>query len=115
MKPKLKVGDSLLFVRLRYLRQGGPDVYDVTVTKIGRRWVYLSNDYRIDAETWAADAGEYISPGTCHTSREAYEAALQAEAEWELLKRCVAGHAPEMSAEAIRAMRETIEAAKWGK
>lgn len=77
----MKPGDKLYFVSShRHVPSG-----DVTVTKVGRKWVYLSNGERINPETLWADGKGYGSPGRCHASKEAHDAAVSLEKAWSSL------------------------------
>jgi hypothetical protein len=58
----------------------------VTITKVGRKWLQLSNGFRVDAQTLIADGGKYSSPGTCYKDRAAREAVVAAEAAWSSLR-----------------------------
>lgn len=66
----LTVGQKLWFVPADWYRkrQG----YEVTVLKIGRKWVQISHHLRIDIKTMWVDGKGYASPGRCWLS----------EAEW---------------------------------
>jgi hypothetical protein len=83
---QLKVGDKLWFVSSR---RNGLD-REVVVMKVGRKWAYLSGRDRIDLESWGMDGGEYISPGRCYESKDAYESSKALWEEWSLFKRKVA-------------------------
>ncbi len=58
----------------------------VTITKVGRKWLQLSNGFRVDAGTLIADGGKYSSPGTCYKDRAAREAVVAAETAWSSLR-----------------------------
>jgi hypothetical protein len=58
----------------------------VTITKVGRKWLELSNGCRVDAATLIADAGKYSSPGQCYRDRAAREEVVEAEAAWSSLR-----------------------------
>ena len=48
----------------------------VVVTKIGRKWATVGEGWaamRISLDTWTADGGQYLSPGSCYESLQAYE------------------------------------------
>lgn len=63
----------------------------VTVTKVGRKWATLSNGCRIDIGTLVADGGQYMSPGMCYDSQQAYEQAIALIVEWQKLTRDLSG------------------------
>ena len=84
-----KVGQELFWVdRMRKINRA------VTVEKIGRKWVYLSNHHRIDHETMEADSGGYSSPGKCYLSEQAYLNWLFIINEWSELKKEFIGFYP---------------------
>ena len=66
----------------------------VKITKIGRRWLELSNTYRVDALTLVADGGKYSPPGRCFLNREAREAERARDAAWMLLRNKMSHRAP---------------------
>lgn len=86
---KYVVGQKLVFVRWDRFRVEEPQLIDVTVTKIGRRWITLSNRMRFDAETrWVDSEGIGTSPGRVYDSREAYAEAKDLGDQWDrLMKR----------------------------
>ena len=88
----MKVGDKLWWGSIGNSR-GTP--YEVTVTKVGRLWVYLSNDYRIDTQTLQGDGNGYSSPGCCWLSKEAYDDEVEARRVLSLIRDAVGyGKAP---------------------
>jgi hypothetical protein len=74
----MKVGDQLWYVPAK--RHGDPSY--VTVDKVGRKWLSLSNMERVDAESLIADGKGYNSPGAAYHSREAWEMANQLRDAW---------------------------------
>lgn len=85
MREKLRIGQKLYFVPNH--RRENPT--EVEVLKVGRKWAELSNHHRIDVQSWLADGGQYISPGQCHETREAYEAERSLDAAWNEVRRKV--------------------------
>jgi len=67
----------------------------VTITKIGRHWLELSNRHRVGASTLVADGGKYSPPGRCFLSRDAREAELARDAAWMLLRHKMSHRAPD--------------------
>jgi len=70
---KFIVGQTLWFV---HCGTGGNRSHmdgEVTITKVGREWLTLSNRHRVDKHTLYADGKGYASPGRCYLSREIYE------------------------------------------
>lgn len=74
----------------------------VTITKIGRRWLTLSNGHRADATTLYADGGQYSAPGRCFISRESREIERARDSAWTALRNNMQRRAPDkVSAEDI--------------
>ena len=67
----------------------------VAITKIGRRWLSLSNGFRADAETLYVDGGKYSAPGRCFLSRDAREAERARNAAWAALRNSMQYKAPD--------------------
>ena len=80
-----KVGDKLWWVGSDNRRTQR----EVTVEKVGRVWLTLSNGHRVDKVTLKADAGGFVSPGTCWLRKEAYEHCVRLELAWGSLQRKV--------------------------
>lgn len=90
---KLKVGQVLWWVQSGVKKsplRDGP----VTVTRIGRKWITLSNYHRMDIETWDADGGGFSSPGRCYVSEEAYRYECAMTEKWGDLRRLVSSYRP---------------------
>ena len=71
--PKLVVNQTLWFVGAgRDNRSRGQG--EVTVTKVGRKWIEVKGFYdcRIDVDTLQADGAGYSSPGRCYASEAAW-------------------------------------------
>lgn len=60
---------------------------EVTVTKVGRAWLTLSNGHRVDKTTLVADAGEFTSPGHCWESKSAFDGHASIAKAWSALQR----------------------------
>ena len=56
--------------------------YLVTITKIGRKWLTVGRNLRVDKETLIADGGEYASPGGCYLSEADYYDAKNLDHQW---------------------------------
>lgn len=67
----------------------------VRITKIGRRWIGLSNGHRADASTLWADGGKYSSPGRCFLSRDSREEERNRDAAWTALRNKMSFRSPE--------------------
>jgi hypothetical protein len=83
MNEEYKVGDKLWWVGSDNKRTQR----EVTVEKVGRVWLTLSNRHRVDKVTLKADAGEWTSPGTCWLSKEAYEHRARLTTAWGVFRR----------------------------
>ncbi|ABX36063.1 hypothetical protein Daci_3425 [Delftia acidovorans SPH-1] len=75
---KFKVGQTLFWV--------GRDKAEVTITKVGRKWLTLSNERRIDIVTLKQEGGYY---GRCYLSAGEYEAGIERNHAWLKLRRQV--------------------------
>lgn len=60
---------------------------EVTLEKVGRVWLTLSNGHRVDKLTLKAFAGEWTSPGTCWPSKAEYDKTVRLQTAWESLRR----------------------------
>lgn len=104
---KLTPGQTLWWVP-RNNRYREP--FEVTVTKVGRKWIHLDNHHRIDAETLEADGAGYSPPGVCYLSQGAYESETALNQAWRSLQqdlhllRAPAG----ITVEKIREARELL-------
>jgi hypothetical protein len=86
----LTVGQKLWFVP--YQRR--VEAHEVIVEKVGRKWASIGY-YRINIDTLKVDGGQYSSPGACYLSKEAYEAEIKLNQEWDAFRRLVdANYAP---------------------
>ena len=59
---------------------------DVTITRVGRKWLELSNGLRVDKVRLVADGRGYSSPGTAYTSRADREARVRLHEAWSRLR-----------------------------
>ena len=79
------VGQELYFEWSPYSRRrGGGET--VTITKVGRKWMELSNGHRVDKVRLVADGREYSSPGTAYVSRADREAQVRLLDAWRTLR-----------------------------
>lgn len=46
---------------------------EVTITKVGRKWLTLDNRHRAAVDGLTLDGGEYMSPGVCYLTRQEWE------------------------------------------
>lgn len=98
---EVTVGAELYFVPYdgRYRHQAAP----VTVLKVGRKWLNLSNGHRIDRDTFVADSGNFSSPGRCYNSAAVYEAERGADLAWsELVRELRYSRKPKVTEVAVR-------------
>ena len=63
--------------------------HEVTVVKVGRRWVTLDNGHRIGVHGGLADGGDYASPGCCWPSEAAYLRTIKMTGRWEQFHRYI--------------------------
>lgn len=91
-------GQSLLCV---LTHQHGRDLktpvfHDVVVTQVGRKYVTLSNNYKMIVENMLLDGKGYTSPGQCYLDQAHYERTTGRKIAWTQLGRDVMnGYAPE--------------------
>lgn len=79
-QPQLIVGQQLWFV---YADKRRGDPRYVTVTKVGRSYAEVDDlRYKIRLDDLTAENPKYGSPGQCHVSKEAWEAANTLRAAW---------------------------------
>lgn len=63
--------------------------HEVTITKVGRKWLTLDNRHRAAVDGLALDGGEYMSPGVCYLTREEWEFEKALNDAWSKLRRDV--------------------------
>lgn len=69
MKKGMDSGENLFWVPTNFREKK----INVTVTKIGRKWAYLSNGYKIDKNSLKSPPKDnLISPGRCFLSHQDY-------------------------------------------
>ena len=78
-----KVGQTLWFVPINH-RYRQPE--EVSITKVGRKWLELSNGYRADIKTLIVDGGGYAPPANLYISQSAYEDKVARESAWNALR-----------------------------
>lgn len=78
---KFEVGQTLWLVN-KYGRNLG---CEVTVTKVGNKWVYLDSFGRCDFNGFV-DGDRYSSPRRCYESKEAFEKEQRLESAWSRFK-----------------------------
>lgn len=63
---------------------------EVTITKVGRKWLTLDSGHRAAVDGLALDGGGgYSSPGVCYLTREAWEADKALNDAWDKLRKDV--------------------------
>lgn len=88
MRPKPVVGQELYFAFSDVWRRAGQRDCSVTVTKVGTKYSYLSNGFRINNATWKHDQEGYSDGyGACYLSEEHWNAEQLADVAWRGLKR----------------------------
>lgn len=81
MTPRYSVGQTLWWVGRNNSKSQGK----VTIKKVGRVWLELSNNHRVDIETLLADGKGYSAPGECWFDRETYQAHADLHKAWQKL------------------------------
>lgn len=79
---KYKVGQTLYFAHSD--RRNGPP-HEVTITKVGRKWLHLSDNRCVDIET-LIEKSEYGNPGKCYESKDHYESLIERNLAWSQLR-----------------------------
>ena len=87
---KFKVGQKLFYVHSSRRQAVG---HETEVVKLGRKWTYLSNGERVDADG-LADGKDYSSPGTAYLSEEKYRESVDAHEQWIIFKRLSQSYYP---------------------
>jgi hypothetical protein len=85
--------------------------YEVTITKVGRSWLHLDNNHRIDKKTLMADGKGYPSPAKCYLSKKDCDEELLLIKEWDLIRRKIYGcYSPpkDVSIEQLKQAREIL-------
>ena len=83
---ELVVGQELIFQP--YQRSVG-NVNSCKVEKVGRKWITLTNGYRIDKETLVADGGRYSPPGCAWLSKKDYDDSIALTTAWLVFRTAV--------------------------
>ena len=86
---KFTVGQKLWWVQAMYGRRCEPAQVEVEIKKVGRKWLELTNHYRIKIETMLADGRGYASPGTCYLSQQEYLDDLALRKAWHELQKLI--------------------------
>lgn len=85
----LVIGQKLWFVTSTNRSRWGANDYYVSISKIGRKWVYVKHTEggydkgRIGIDDLRMDGGDYTSPGECYISKESYEKEKHRNVVWE--------------------------------
>jgi len=79
MSDEYKIGQTLWYVPIR--RHGQP--CEVTITKVGRQWLTLSNGHRVCKEDLVCDGKGYVSPGRCYVSQDEYRQEALLNNQWD--------------------------------
>lgn len=78
-----EVNQKVWFVPSIYSHVKNP--YEVTVERIGKKWITLSNGFRCD-KFGEVDGNGYCSPGTLYPNHEAYSQEKAKENVWKMIK-----------------------------
>jgi hypothetical protein len=77
---EFKVGQSLWFApSARWA--GAPR--SVVISKVGRKWITLGDEGRMDPETMRMDGEGFSSPGRCYLTRQDWEDAVARRDAWD--------------------------------
>ena len=87
MSETLKVGDKLWFKAMVGWRRDE----EVTVERVGRKWLHISNGDRCDRETLLADGRGYSPPGKLWQSKDEYDRHANRLDRWSEFQRKVTG------------------------
>jgi len=106
-------GQSLWFVQSNYwnLSEESKNGREVVVEKLGRKWITLSNSYRIDINTLQADGKGYSSPGQCYLSHHEFMNHIKKQKLWNKLKNLIQHQyaCPEhLTVEALQDITDTL-------
>lgn len=55
---------------------------EVTIEKVGRKWLTLSNAYRVSVDDLTIDGGNASSPGRCYLSEQEHRDAVELDEAW---------------------------------
>lgn len=77
-----KVGQKLWFVPVHYQSKDKP--YEVTVTKVGRKWTTLSNRVRVDSS--GKLESDWSQRACCYLSKNEHDLILEKDIAWQKLK-----------------------------
>lgn len=91
------VGQKLFYVPYEGNRRTQSQPFEVEITNVGRKWVYVKNPantwetFRIDIKTMCADGKQFTSPGTCYYSRELWVEATEKLHYWNMFRTEISG------------------------
>ncbi len=74
------VGQKLYYVPNRHNSSGA--AREVTVEKVGKKWIAIDFGHRIEIGTLIADGGKYSSPGCCFLSKKHYDEIVMLNVMW---------------------------------
>lgn len=82
------IGDSVYYVP----RDSRNKPEWLRVEKVGRKWVDLQYNRRMDRETWAMEGSGrgYSSPGQCYRAKEDHDAVVARDQRWRMIREFVA-------------------------
>lgn len=81
------VGQKLWFVPSHNERWSSQK--EVTVRKVGRKWVELDTGQRIEKGKRIIDGGDYSSPGSVYSSKQEYDNYVSLNNAWDDLRRTI--------------------------
>ena len=77
-----EVGQTLFFRGRHAHKRSEP----VTITKVGRAWLTLSNGHRANITDLSVDGGCYSSPAQCYLSEKEFNDEVMLAASWQKFK-----------------------------
>jgi hypothetical protein len=97
--------------------RGDPTPRTETITKVGRKWITLGDDYRqarFDAETMRIDGGTYSSPGRVYANEEDYRSTTLKEKLWQDLYIRLTSQAPDhFTVDDVKSIRSLVFPGLW--
>ncbi len=105
---KFSVGQKLYMV---YANRYQGDPCWVEITKVGRKWLTLKDNDRVDVETMRIDGGQYSYRGRAYLTKEEHDAELALNAAWRDFYKALPqyGGVPDgVTIDAIRKAREVL-------
>ncbi len=105
----VSVGQTVL---VSWSHRSRDSLSELSVKKVGRKWIHLTGGYRFD-ESMSLDGAGHSSPGRVYLSRDDYERKVREDAEWAELRAAVESHKRRgYTAEQVRYALDALRAAR---